>query len=296
MSELRVVLGRARAVPAFVGALFHETREILLRADAGRQWKRRHGRLELIKSEGAPFGDGERGFHPFFRTAPPLINERWLLERPLGVGAQARAHGVERAFVTQRGEHIVHDALFGGGVVHVVGDHPRHAKLGGEWTQLLYERALFGEAMIPAFHGEMLAKHVAQFTGGGVGVVGTSFSQQLRHPAAGTSGECHDAVYMARNEGPRHTGRTTLAVHAGPRDQRGDIAIAVARFGEEHHMGASFGARVADVGHAHRELDAQDAVDAECFTGGAEPDHASHFIVVGDGEGGISQLSGTHGQ
>ena len=294
--ELRVVLGRARRMPAFVRAMFHQTREVLLRADAGRQRERRHGGLELLETEGAPFSDGEGGFYAFFGAAPPLINERRLLERPLGVGTQARAHGVERAFVTQRGEHIVHDALFGGGVVHVVGDHPRYAKPGGKGTQLLHERALFGEPMIPAFHGQMLTEHVAQLTAGGVGIVGASLGQQLRHPAARTAGESGHAVYVTGDERPGHTGHAALAVHAGPRDKRGDVAVAVARLGEEHHMGASFGAGVADVGHAHRELDAQDAVDAECLAGRAEPDHAPHFIVVGDGEGGISQLGSPLGQ
>ena len=296
MGELGVVLWRARRVPPLVGALFHQAREILLRADARRQWKRRHGWLELLEPERASLGDGERGLHPFLRATPPLIDERRLLERPLGVGTQARAHGVECALVTQRVQHIVHDALGGGGVVHVVGDHPRYAELGRQWAQLLHQRALFRQAMIPAFHREMLTEHIAQFTGGGVGVAGAALGQQLRHPAARTAGEGHHTLYMARHERPGHTRGAAFAVHARPRDQRGDVAIAVARFSEEHHVGASFGARVADVGHPHGKLDAQNAADAERGAGRAEADHAPHFIVVGDGQGGVSQLSGALGQ
>ena len=142
----------------------------------------------------------------------------------------------------------------------------------------------------------MVAEHVAQFTGGGVGVAGAPFGQQLRHPATRAAGEGHDALYVAGHEGPGHTGSAAFAVHASPCDERGDVAIAVARFGEEHHVRASLGARVADVGHAHGELDAQDAPDAERGAGRTEADHAPHFIVVGDGQGGVSQLGGPLGQ
>ena len=61
-------------------------------------------------------------------------------------------------------------------------------------------------------------------------------------------------------------------------------------------MGASFGARVADVGHPHGELDAQNAADPERGAGRAEADHAPHLIVVGDGQGRVPQLGGALGQ
>ena len=183
----------------------------------------------------------------------------------------------------QRVEYIVHEALLWRCIVHVVRHHPRHTELGRQWAQLRDQRALFGEAMIPAFHREMLAEHVAQFTGGCVGIAGASFGQQLRYPATGAAGECGHALHVTGNERPRHTGGAALAVHARPGDQRGDVAIAVARFGEQHHMRASLGARVADVGHAYGELNAQNATDAERGAGGAKPDHAAQIIVVGNG-------------
>ena len=127
-------------------------------------------------------------------------------------------------------------------------------------------------------------------------MVGTALGQQLWHPTTWTAGEGHHALYVAGDERPWHTGGAAFAVHARPRDQRGDVAIAVARFGEEHHVGAAFGAGVTDVGHAHGELDAQNAADAECGAGRTEADHAPHFVVVGDGQGGVFQLGCALGQ
>ena len=85
--ELGVVLGSARCVPSLVRPLLGKAREILEGTNAGRQRKRRQGGLELLKSEGAAFGNGEGGFDALLRTAPPLIHERRFLECPLRVGA-----------------------------------------------------------------------------------------------------------------------------------------------------------------------------------------------------------------
>ena len=217
--ELAVVPGRALRAPPLVRPLFDEPGQILVGGDPRRQRKCRHAGLELLQPERAPLGNGERGPHALLGAAPALVDAAHGLECPLRVGAQPRPHGVEGAFMTQRDQHVVHEARVGGGVVHVVGDHPRHAQTRSQRAKLLDQRPLLRQTMVPALHRQMRTEDVAQFTGGGPGVMVAPFGQQLWQPAARAARERRHALHVARDEGPRDARAPALAVHAGPRDE-----------------------------------------------------------------------------
>ena len=92
---LRLVAGS----PPFVRPLVDQPREIFVGGDAGGQREGGHGRLELRQTKRTAFGHGERGLHAVFGALPSLHDQGGRLERPLGVGTQARAHFIECAFV-----------------------------------------------------------------------------------------------------------------------------------------------------------------------------------------------------
>ena len=125
--ELRA-LPRVDRAPTLGRALRDEPREIFVGADAGREWKRRERGMQIVQPERAALGDCERRLHAIGVMTPALRHPRGTLQPPLGVGAQARAHLVERALVAQRREHVVHDAPARASVVDVVGDDPRHVE------------------------------------------------------------------------------------------------------------------------------------------------------------------------
>ena len=125
--ELRA-LSRVDGSPPLGRALRDEPLEIFVGADAGRERERRERGMEIVQPERAALGDCESCFHTIRMMAPALRHARGTLEAPLGVGAQARAHLVERALVAQRREYIVHDAPRAPSVVDVVGDDPRHVE------------------------------------------------------------------------------------------------------------------------------------------------------------------------
>ena len=57
-------------------------------------------------------------------------------------------------------------------------------------------------------------------------------------------------------------------------------------------MRASFSTVPPEFGHAHGEFGAENAGERERPTGGAEPHHPAHLVVIGQGEGRISQRGG----
>ena len=161
MRQLRALLGAILGAPALMRALIDEAREVFIGRNAMRQWERRHGGFELMQPECALLGDGQRGAHALFGPVPSFENQGRCLEGPLGVGAQSRAHLVQRALMAQGTQHVVDDAPLGTRIVHVVGNHPRDPQTCGQRTQTPHEHALFGETMIPAFDREMIAEEFA---------------------------------------------------------------------------------------------------------------------------------------
>ena len=121
--------------------------------------------MQFLKAEPAAFGDGERGAHPVEVAAPPPRDLRCALEIPFAVGAQSRAHLVERPLVPQGDEHVVHGAVAGAGVVHVVRHHPRHVECAGDVDQARRRLALLGQAVIPALDGNAAVEGILQRCG-----------------------------------------------------------------------------------------------------------------------------------
>ncbi len=113
--------------PALAHPLVDEAGEVLVGPHAGGEGKGGEGRAQVGEAEGAALGDRQGGAEPGLVAAPAPAQLRRPLEIPFAVGAQARPHRVERPFVAQGGEDVVHDAPGGEGVVDVVGDHPRDA-------------------------------------------------------------------------------------------------------------------------------------------------------------------------
>ena len=180
--------------------------------------------------------------------------------------------------------------------MHVVGDYPRHAQSCGERAQLPDQRALLGEPMIPALDGQLGAEDIAQLTGGGPGEVGAPLGEQLRQPASGTAGECGDPLHVPGDKCPGDAGATALTVHTGPGDERGNVVVAGVRFGEQHQMRAPLAATSGELRHAHRELGPQDARECQGRAGGAEAHHAPHLVVIGEGEGPVTQCRRPFGE
>ncbi len=152
--------------PALGRALGDEALEIFVGADAGRERECGERRMQIVQAECAALGDGESCFHTIRMMTPALHHPRGTLQPPLGVGAEARAHLVERALVAERGEHVVHDAAGAARVVDVVGDDPRHVQRARDLDEWREERALFFQAMIPALDGEATIEDLVQTRGG----------------------------------------------------------------------------------------------------------------------------------
>ena len=99
--ELLVVPRGALPPPALLSARLHQTFEVLVLAHTLRQREVRQLRLERLEPECAALGDRDRCSESLFHARPPRGELRMALEVPLAVGAQARAHLVERRAMAQ---------------------------------------------------------------------------------------------------------------------------------------------------------------------------------------------------
>ena len=130
----RVALASSRARPSRSSRpCIDQPLQVLVLLDTGREGELRQRGLQLLEPEGAPLGDGERGAHALGRMPPAARHLCRRLEVPLAVGAEARAHLVERRLVPQGREHVVHPAILRAGVVHVIRHDPRHAEPARRW-------------------------------------------------------------------------------------------------------------------------------------------------------------------
>ncbi len=276
VEDLLVVPRGALPSPAFLCARLHQPFEVLVLAHPLRQREVRQPGLERLQPEGASVGDGHRVRETLFESAPARGELRMALEVPFAVGAEPRAHLVERRAMAQRREHVVRDAAARPGVVHVVGHHPRQALRPGERDEPLHEGVLLGERMVPALHGEALAEGIGEGAEGGPcetvrlvareqgaracrapvrGPAGRApFPQreQLRHPATRAAGECEQSRGVLHELVERHARFAARVVESCPRDERAEVPPSFARFGEHDEMRAQPRNAVL-AGHAARE-------------------------------------------
>jgi hypothetical protein len=278
---------------------------VLVRRHARRQREARQRRAQVLEAERAPLGDRERGAEPRVVLPPAPPHLRRALEVPLAARPQAGAHLVERALVPQRREHVVHDAPARGGVVHVVGHHPRHAERARDREQLAHDVALLGEAVVPHLDGEAAAEDVVQRARRAPRAGEVARGDARGDGPARAAREAEDAARVARERVEVDAGVPALASHARPRDERRDVAVALARLGEEEEMGAvGFGVRGSgfricrnpEPGTRNPDVDRQlhphDPADRVLLGGLGEADDATEVVVVGEGERGVAERGG----
>jgi hypothetical protein len=143
----------------------------------------------------------------------------------------------------------------------------------------LDEFPFLGEPVVPALDGKPSLEDVEQRGGGLAGAIGIAGRDTARDPAGRAAGECKEpaAVGGERVEGDCRL--TAECVHASARDQRGDVAVPLARLGEHDQVRTR---AVGDDG----EFRAYDPTDAELSRGYREAHRAAEVVVVGEGEGG----------
>ncbi len=143
----------------------------------------------------------------------------------------------------QRREHVVHPAILRAGVVHVIRHDPRHAQPPGEGNELRHELALLGKPVIPALDDEAVAVDVAERTRGAARALRIAGREERRHPSARATGECGDAIGVAREQVERHGGLAARAIHAGAGDEGGDVGVAGAGLSQKNQDGTVNGER-----------------------------------------------------
>ena len=301
---------RCRA-PSLARALLHQSREVLVGRHAGGERKGRQGGRELLEAEAAALGDLQRGAEPRVVVLPAPPHLRRALEVPLAARAQARAHLVECALVAQAGEHVVHDAPPRRGIVHVVGHHPRKVQRPRERDQPPDECPLLGQVVVPALDRDAPLEDVGERRQCLAGAVVVLARQALRHPAARTAGEGEEAAGVRGQRVERHGRPPARAVHARARHERREVAVPLARLGEEDEVRGTRdeGRGTRDEGrgtrdrrlqavrrlvrrhvpHRHAEFDADDRIDARRARRLGEAHGASQVIVVGERECAMSQ-------
>ena len=215
-------------------ALHGQALEVLVFSHARRQGKLRQRRTQLCQTEGASLGDGDGGADALRGMVPAIRHLGCRLEVPLAVGTEARAHLVEGRLVPQCREHVVHPAIPGAGVVHVVRDDPWHAEPRGEGNELRHDLAFLGKPVVPALDDEVIAIDIAEGRGGAARALGVARGEERRHPSARATGERGDTVGMAREQVERHGRRPAGAIHARAGDEGGDVGVAGAGFGQKN--------------------------------------------------------------
>ncbi len=177
----------------------------------------------------------------------------------------------------------MHHALRRSRVVNIVRHHPGHAERARQRDERGDERALLLEAMVPAFDGEASAEDVVQPARGVTGAGIVAGDEPRGHEPAHAAGERVQSVGVFSDRAQRKRGAPALAVHPRTRDQRGEIPVALPRFGEEYEVVR--GAVLA----AHRELRADDAFEPGIVAGLREGDRTAQLIVIGEGEGAVAE-------
>ena len=275
--------------PALARALLDQPLEILVGADARRQGKRRERGGELLHAERAPLGDGERVANALWRVLPAPSHLRGALEVPFRVGTQPRAHLVQRLPMLEAREHVVDDAIAGARVMHVVRDDPGNVERARDVPKLRRRLALFGEPMVPALDGDAPVEDVEQGSGGIARAVNVSDGGERRHPAARTTGEREQPAAVTGECIEIDAWLAARSLHARERHERGEIAVAFARLGEQDEVMEILG-RGRERLDRDRQLRADDRADADLAGCLREAHRATQLVMVGERERGIAQL------
>ena len=169
-------------------------------------------------------------------------------------------------------------------VVDVVGDDPWHVDRARNRDERLEQRALLLEPVIPALDGEPPIEDVVQPRGGLARAGCIAGDEPARDESARAAGEREQPLRVRGDGVERERGAPAIAVHARARDERGEIAVARAIFGEEHEM-----VRHAAVA-AHGDLGADDALERTAVARLREGDDAAQLIVIGERERVVAEL------
>ena len=158
---------------------------------------------------------------------PALVVQGGGLEVPLAIGTKPRAHGIERTTVAQRSQCIVRAPRLPCGVMHVVGDDPRHTDAPRERNELSHECALLGKPVIPDLDRERVVEQVTQRAGHAVGFSHVADCQGLWYRPTWTSTEGEQSGRVLCEQCEWHRWRAALRhIHARTGEQCAEIAIA----------------------------------------------------------------------
>ena len=284
--NLSVVLCGAAPLPPLGGALLHELCEIRVFAHTGRERKGRQCGFEIGQPKRTSLGNGERGGEPCLVALPPARHLRRPFEIPLAVGAQARAHVVERRPVPQRHQHVVCEPPRGLGVMHIIGDHPRHIQRARERHEVARDGAFFWQRVVPALNGYPAFEHVDERGRRRAGVVVRTAGHESRHPATRAAGERKQSAGVARERVEIHARSPARVIEPRPRDERTQVAVSHAVLGEQHEVRQQrfgFGG-AGSVHHLYTQLHTDQPRKLRLPRRRGEPHHAADVVVIGERE------------
>ena len=281
---------RVRWSPPLMCALCDEPLQVLVGVDARRQRERRQRRAKLAEPEVTALGDVERGADALGCMTPATRDLRRTLEVPLAIRSEARAHLVERALVTQRTEDVVYHAVARAGIVHVVGDDPRNVERAGDLDEAARGDAFFGQAMIPALDGDAAPKNVEQRGRCLARPVGITALGQRSHPATRTTGERKQSCRVRCELVERHARRAARCIASCEGDERGEVAVSLARFGEQGQVGDEWLGVVSARLDGDGELRTDEPAQPRLVRRDGEAHGATELVVIGEREGGEAEF------
>jgi hypothetical protein len=216
--------------------LFDQPPQVLIGGDTGGKREGGKGGAELLEAEGAALGDLARRADAGEIVPPTAPHLRGALEIPFAVGTESRPHRVESLVVPEAGQDVLDDATCGRRVVHVVRHHPGDAQVAGDFDELRDELMLLCEAMVPALDRDASIEDVGERRRGSAGALDITLGDERRHPAAQASGEREQSPGMAGKRLERDPGMSSWRIHPGAGDQRREVGVALARFGQKEQM------------------------------------------------------------
>ncbi len=140
------------------------------------------------------------------------------------------------------------------------------------------EGALLGEVMVPDLDGEPPLEEVEQGGRRLAGAIEVAGGDPRRDPPAGAAGEGEESAGVPRQRVERDLRAPARGIHPPAGDEGGEVAISLARLGEEDEVGGA-------VVHDQRQFAADDAADLRLARRLREAHGPPEVVVVGEGEG-----------
>ncbi len=191
-------------------------------------------------------------------------------------------------------QHVVHLAVLFSQIVGVVGGNQRDAGLFMEGQQAGVDSLLLGDAVILQLQIIVApTEQLVVLQGDGLCTVVIAVHEQVLHLARQTGRQADQALGMLLQQLPVDTGLVVKALGEARRAKLDEVLVAGHVFAQQHQMPGLI-VQLVDLIKAaaggNVQLTADDGLDPGLFGGLVEIHAAVHHAVVGDGNGGLSQL------